>query len=72
MVKSRGKSVRGSGIRHSWSQIFADPDNFLVSFYPKEVATGEYEDLIEFVDVIEKKKLYKIKNGLYSIEKIGM
>lgn len=64
--------MRGSGIRHSWSQIFADPDNFLVSFYPKEVATGEYEDLIEFVDVIEKKKLYKIKNGLYSIEKIGM
>ena len=34
-VVGKGKSVRGSGLRHSWGHIFADPHQFLVSFYPK-------------------------------------
>jgi hypothetical protein len=35
-----GKRTRGSGIRHSWGNVFSDPNNYLVSFYPYEVATG--------------------------------
>jgi hypothetical protein len=34
------KRIRGSGIRHSWASIFADPEQLLVSFYPYNVAIG--------------------------------
>ena len=58
VAKEKNKSVRGAGIRHSWSNIFANPENFLVSFYPKDVATGKFRDLMDYVDNIMKNKLY--------------
>ena len=69
VVKEKKKSVRGAGIRHSWSNIFADPENCLVSFYPKDVATGKFGDLMEYVDIIMKDEMYKYKESLYTIEK---
>lgn len=35
-----GKKIRGAGIRHSWGNVFADPDNYLASFYPYDVSVG--------------------------------
>ena len=52
-VKVKGESVRGSGVRHSWANIYADPDNYLVSFYPELVATGKFGDLLEYATYIE-------------------
>ena len=53
--------MRGGGIRHSWSNIFANPNNCLVSFYPKDVATGKFGDLMDYVDIIMKEGIYKEK-----------
>lgn len=39
-VAFQGKRVRASGNRHSWSTIFSDPDQFLISFNPYQVAEG--------------------------------
>lgn len=32
-----GKRIRGSGSRHSWSKIFSDANQLLVSFYPFQI-----------------------------------
>lgn len=71
MVVGKGKSVRGSGLRHSWSDVFADPNQFLVSFYPKEVSTGKYDDVMDYVDNIEENHLDEVTNGLYSVGIVG-
>lgn len=47
LASRQGKRVRGAGLRHSWSNIFADPNQYLVSFYPFDVVEGT-TDVIEY------------------------
>jgi hypothetical protein len=44
-ASSQGKRVRASGNRHSWSNIFADPKQYLASFYPFAVSEGTSDAL---------------------------
>ena len=66
---SRNSRTRGSGIRHSWGSVFADKDQYLVSFYPYEVATGSSWELEDYAN-----KMLKIEEqlGPNGIEHLGM
>ena len=46
--RAQNLSIRGAGIRHSWSNVFADPSQRLVSMYPYHVATGKSFDLNKY------------------------
>lgn len=65
----KGLRTRGSGIRHSWGSVFSDPKNFLVSFYPYDVATGTSWDLENYAT--EMLNLEK-KLGPNGVQHLGM
>ena len=43
----------------------------MIFLYPQKVVEGDFNDLNNFVDEIEKKKLYEQRNSIYLIEKVG-
>jgi hypothetical protein len=68
------KRIRGAGTRHSWSNIFSDPGQLLVSFYPYKVAKGTsrvVEDWARQMTEVEEVMAYKGIEHLCLIRKVG-
>lgn len=68
-----GKRIRGSGIRHSWGNIFSDPQNCMVSFYPYSIATGnsaKIEKWAREMDQLNDKLNDQNIENLCSIQKV--
>ena len=67
--RAQNLSIRGAGIRHSWSNVFADPSQRLVSMYPYHVATGKSFDLNKYslhcLQVQKKMKKISEDTGQY-------
>lgn len=71
-ARSQGKGVRASGIRHSWSKIFGDDGNYLVSLYPPEIANGNTRaNVIEFAKRLKGTVRETNRKSLCSITKVS-
>lgn len=69
-----GKRIRGAGIRHSWGHIFSDPNQYLASFYPYDVAVGYSWELEVYAQNMTKLEETLSADGiehLCSIRKVG-
>jgi hypothetical protein len=63
-AKREGKKIRGAALRHSWSSIFADEGQYLISMYPHKIAVGSSEAVEAYSNDIMENKRYEVAGSL--------